>query len=189
MVPETQLALDLHGGLVIVTAKTAVEDPAGIDPSEPKGERSTQRATGKRAPGRPPAADKAPRPPGRPSNSAKLVDALAEKWAMVFTLAAMGAAGGNPFTLMEPPAGSLTKDMLIMSEAARPICEALVKTSERNKPLRSALEKIAAASENVELLTVILSSVALPIMANHGLLPAGLADAITGSDEPTANAA
>lgn len=142
--------------------------------------------------------DKPPAKRGRPSNSDKLAKDLAHKLAAICGAAAAvtmtqdrddqgrllwltldgelttdEAAGAIP--VMGMPRGSVARDFDIIAGQAEPLAAALVKVSERNDALRSVLDKLVTTGDYSSLASVVGLGIALPIMANHGLLPEQLA--------------
>lgn len=134
----------------------AKDAPAAADvaPAKPR-----RRAAGDKAPG----AGKT----GRPSKDDVLQKQIADFVAVAFGMGAAVTAGtdgvGTP--------GSVSADFVIVAGQAQPLAAALVKVSKNNAPLRKALEMAVSTGAYSELATVVLAGIALPIMANHQLLP------------------
>lgn len=122
------------------------------------------------------------RGPGRPSKSDQLQRQLGERFALWFGMASVACAGGDPERYNA--VGSVSRDFVIVTEQAAELARCLVKASERNKALRRALEMLVEGGDSVELVTVVLGGIALPIAANHGLMPPGPAATLFGAPTP-----
>lgn len=70
------------------------------------------------------------------------------------------------------------RDGQIIANGNEKLCAALVKTSEKNPKLRKFLENLTSGFAYSEL-SIAVAAIALPIMANHGLLPDRAAAAVT----------
>lgn len=145
----------------------------GIPPAPP----AEDTAPAKRGPGRPrgsrtrkPAADKAPdttkAKAGRKSADDILTKQLVEMIALGFGVGSAVAGGDEP--------GTIGKDLAIVAGQAEPLAAALVKVSKTNSTVRKTLEMAVTTGAYSELLTIVLAGIAMPIMANHGLLPPAL---------------
>jgi hypothetical protein len=135
-------------------ADAPADAPADVPPAK-----SRRRAAGDKAPG----AGKT----GRPSKDDVLQKQIADFVAVAFGMGSAVTAGtdgvGAP--------GSVSADFAIVANQAQPLAAALVKVSKTNPAVRKALEMAVSTGAYSELATVVLAGIALPIMANHQLLP------------------
>lgn len=161
------------------TLDDALADQAPADAKPTRKRSRTPRAPRDKAP-----AGEAKRGPGRPSNAAKLQQALTERFGMWFGLGAVAAAGGDMARYNAH--GSVSRDLVIVAEASGDLARCLVQASESNKALRKMLEMLVQGGDQVELFTVLFTSIALPIAANHDMLPAGPLATMAGSPPPPA---
>jgi len=105
--------------------------------------------------------------PGRPSKSAVLERQLTDLISLAFGVGGAVTAGPNG-----PGApGTISADCMIVAAQAQPLAAALVKVSETNAQVRKALDTLVSTGAYSELLTIVIGGIALPIAANHGLLP------------------
>lgn len=113
------------------------------------------------------AGDKQPAKTGRPSKDDVLQKQIADFVAVAFGMGSAVMAGADG---VGAP-GSVSADFAIVANQAQPLAAALVKVSKTNPAVRKALEMAVSTGAYSELATVVLAGIALPIMANHQLLP------------------
>lgn len=134
-----------------------------------------------------PAADTKPKAPtkvGRPSKDDQLTNALASFIATAAGLGSVAVAGG--LAGVDAP-GSVARDLTIVAGQAQALAAALVKVSKTNPAVRKVLETAVASGAYGELAAVVFGGIALPIMANHGLMPPMLGG-LVGTPEGPADA-
>lgn len=137
-----------------------VEPPADKPPATDKPKRQRNRST----------AGTKPRGPGRPSNAAKLESQLTQLFSTI-------AVAGQLATMTNPV---VSRDFVIVGHQAEPLAQALVKCAETNPAVRRVLESLVQTSAYGELITVVVGGILLPVLANHGVLPAFIAGTIDG---------
>ena len=119
-----------------------------------------------------PSGGKAKRGPGRPSNSQRLESQLVQLFSTV-------AVAGQLATLSNE---TVSRDFAIVGAQAEPLAAALVKLAETNPAVRRVLDSLVQTSAYGELITVVVGGIVLPILANHGILPAFIAGTIAGAE-------
>jgi hypothetical protein len=146
-------------------------------------------ATRKRRPGRPrkssastSTTSTAAGKPGRPSRNDTLERQIRERVEVLFGSAALGLCGGDQTRYNAP--GSLSRDAVIVMEQAALLAQCAMRVADSSPAFRKALEAAIKNTDQLGLVGALIFAIVLPIMGNHGMIPAGPLTSLAGNVTP-----